>query len=294
MIAPTKSPKIASGAASRFRRGPSLRQAVARWRGFTHGDADAVFDREYRFDAADIAPMITYGTNPGMGMAVVRTIPADADSKAGVGIHGFNPGADVGQSGRLCFSSAVAPTAVSRTCAVSPVWSRTPQDRQHHRGSSPVRRASKPPPRPRGWTILAAAGFELPPAGLFGVSGDECRQDSRPGKYSVSTLEPQFRGGSRVPAPVRCCRAWPLPPPPAVTGGFAIPREVFDVKDSRYVNTQIRDFSLRGRACRGGKHRYRPDHQRALSESHRTQGFGDNLFRDWRYDAAGRGSRRSR
>ena len=41
-------------------------------------DADAVFDKEYHFDAADIQPMITYGTNPGMGMAVADHIPTTA------------------------------------------------------------------------------------------------------------------------------------------------------------------------------------------------------------------------
>lgn len=39
-------------------------------------DADAVFDKEYHFEAADIQPMITYGTNPGMGIGVTETIPA--------------------------------------------------------------------------------------------------------------------------------------------------------------------------------------------------------------------------
>ena len=41
-------------------------------------DEDAVFDREYHFDAADITPMITYGTNPGMGMPVDGVIPSEA------------------------------------------------------------------------------------------------------------------------------------------------------------------------------------------------------------------------
>ena len=36
-------------------------------------DADAVFDKEYTFDASDIEPMVTYGTNPGMGMGTRRT-----------------------------------------------------------------------------------------------------------------------------------------------------------------------------------------------------------------------------
>jgi 3-isopropylmalate/(R)-2-methylmalate dehydratase large subunit len=35
-----------------------------------YSDSDAVFDKEYFFDAADIEPMITYGTNPGMGIGV--------------------------------------------------------------------------------------------------------------------------------------------------------------------------------------------------------------------------------
>jgi len=38
-------------------------------------DADAIFDKEYHFDAADIQPMITYGTNPGMGIGVTEQIP---------------------------------------------------------------------------------------------------------------------------------------------------------------------------------------------------------------------------
>ena len=35
-------------------------------------DDDAVFDKEVRFEAADIEPMITYGTNPGMGMGITQ------------------------------------------------------------------------------------------------------------------------------------------------------------------------------------------------------------------------------
>jgi len=40
-----------------------------------YSDMDATFDKEYSFDAADILPMITYGTNPGMGMAITENIP---------------------------------------------------------------------------------------------------------------------------------------------------------------------------------------------------------------------------
>lgn len=47
-------------------------------------DNDAQFDKEYTFDAADIEPMITYGTNPGMGIKISETIPAvDQINKSG-------------------------------------------------------------------------------------------------------------------------------------------------------------------------------------------------------------------
>ncbi len=44
-------------------------------------DSDAIFDRELEFDAADIKPMITYGTNPGMGMAIDASIPMQRTKK---------------------------------------------------------------------------------------------------------------------------------------------------------------------------------------------------------------------
>ena len=50
-------------------------KAVAYWRTLPSGD-DAVFDKEIRFDAADIRPRVTYGTNPGMGIAVDEPVPA--------------------------------------------------------------------------------------------------------------------------------------------------------------------------------------------------------------------------
>jgi 3-isopropylmalate/(R)-2-methylmalate dehydratase large subunit len=39
-------------------------------------DPNAVFDTEYTFEAEDISPMITYGTNPGMGIKITETIPS--------------------------------------------------------------------------------------------------------------------------------------------------------------------------------------------------------------------------
>ena len=81
MIAPDQTTFDYLRGRERAPQGAAFDRAAARWREL-YSDADAVFDKEYRFDAADIAPMITYGTNPGMGMAVDAAIPADADDKA--------------------------------------------------------------------------------------------------------------------------------------------------------------------------------------------------------------------
>ena len=55
-------------------------KALAYWKTLK-SDVDAVFDKEVNFDAADIQPMITYGTNPGMGMGITERIP-QGDSTA--------------------------------------------------------------------------------------------------------------------------------------------------------------------------------------------------------------------
>ncbi|WP_372934109.1 3-isopropylmalate dehydratase large subunit [Mariniphaga sediminis] len=49
-------------------------KSVAAWRELK-SDEGAVFDTEYTFEADDIEPMITYGTNPGMGMGITQNIP---------------------------------------------------------------------------------------------------------------------------------------------------------------------------------------------------------------------------
>lgn len=60
-------------------KGADWDRAVAYWRTLKSGD-DAVFDRELTFNAADIEPRITYGTNPGMGIGITESIPATGDA----------------------------------------------------------------------------------------------------------------------------------------------------------------------------------------------------------------------
>ncbi len=55
--------------------GAEFDAAVAEWKKL-YSDADAVFDAEFSYDAADIAPMITYGTNPGMGVGIAENVPS--------------------------------------------------------------------------------------------------------------------------------------------------------------------------------------------------------------------------
>jgi len=62
-------------------KGEDWDKAVAYWKTLRSGD-DAVFDKELVYDAADIKPMITYGTNPGMGMPIDGNIPSDAAQKS--------------------------------------------------------------------------------------------------------------------------------------------------------------------------------------------------------------------
>lgn len=68
-------------------------RAVERWKTLK-SEPDATFDKEVRFDAADIEPMVTYGTNPGMGIGITRRIPEPqnaSDAKA-LAYMQFRPG----------------------------------------------------------------------------------------------------------------------------------------------------------------------------------------------------------
>jgi len=63
--------------------GEDFEKAVEAWK-LLVSDDDAVFDKEYTFDAADIEPMITYGTNPGMGMKISDEIPNPKEEDVGL------------------------------------------------------------------------------------------------------------------------------------------------------------------------------------------------------------------
>jgi 3-isopropylmalate/(R)-2-methylmalate dehydratase large subunit len=63
----------------RVPQGQAWDAAVAAWRALPSDDG-ARYDREEVFDAAALEPMITYGTNPGMGIAIGAPVPAPSNA----------------------------------------------------------------------------------------------------------------------------------------------------------------------------------------------------------------------
>lgn len=80
-------------------KGEDWDRAIEYWKTLKSGN-DAVFDKELTFDAGDIEPFVTYGTNPGMGMGITESIPTlDTIPEAGKASYiksldymGFKPG----------------------------------------------------------------------------------------------------------------------------------------------------------------------------------------------------------
>lgn len=80
-------------------KGEAWDKALAYWKTLPT-DEGALFDREITFDASTIEPMITYGTNPGMGLSIHSSIPAldDIDPAGRISFEkamtymGFAPG----------------------------------------------------------------------------------------------------------------------------------------------------------------------------------------------------------
>jgi 3-isopropylmalate/(R)-2-methylmalate dehydratase large subunit len=80
-------------------KGDEWGKAVEEWRQLP-SEPDAQFDKELNYKASDIEPMITYGTNPGMGLGISQSIPmveeversTQATFKKSMQYMGFNPG----------------------------------------------------------------------------------------------------------------------------------------------------------------------------------------------------------
>ena len=79
-------------------KGEEWNKAVVYWKTLRSGD-DAVFDKELNYEASDIEPRITFGTNPGMGIGITESVPAlntidessQASYKKSLQYMGFEP-----------------------------------------------------------------------------------------------------------------------------------------------------------------------------------------------------------
>ncbi|SNR67800.1 3-isopropylmalate/(R)-2-methylmalate dehydratase large subunit [Lutibacter agarilyticus] len=67
-------------------KGADWDKAMAYWETLST-DEDAVFDEELTFSASEIEPMITYGTNPGMGTGISQNIPSADQVEGGAATY---------------------------------------------------------------------------------------------------------------------------------------------------------------------------------------------------------------
>ncbi len=79
MIAPDDTTFQYLAGRERSPRGTDWDRAVARWRELP-SDRDATFDRTVTLDASSLEPMITWGTNPGMGIPITHAVPTPSDA----------------------------------------------------------------------------------------------------------------------------------------------------------------------------------------------------------------------
>lgn len=206
-------------------KGADWDKAVAAWKELKSDD-DAIFDKKVSFNAADIEPMITYGTNPGMGIGITQRIPTPqtaSDEKALNYMH-FSAGeAMIGKpvdyvflgactNGRIEDFRALASIAKGRHKAENVVAWLVP-------GSWPVMRQIESEGIDK---ILKEAGFEIRQPGCSACLA--MNDDKIPsGKLCVSTSNRNFEG--RQGPGSRTCLASPLmAAAAAVTGVITDPR----------------------------------------------------------------------
>ena len=207
-------------------KGEAWDKALAYWKTLKSGD-DAVFDKELTFDAADIEPRITYGTNPGMGIGIASSIPSEGEGETkALQYMGFLPGQQLlgtkvdyvflgaCTNGRIEDFRAFASIVKGRKKADGVVAWLVP-------GSWAVRQQIQDEGLDK---VLAEAGFEIRQPGCSACLA--MNDDKVPaGKLAVSTSNRNFEG--RQGPGARTILASPLTAAAAaVTGLITDPREL--------------------------------------------------------------------
>ena len=187
--------------------------AVALWRTLPSAE-DATFDKEMHLDAAALAPMITYGTNPGMGIPIDASIPTaeelpDAGSRQALAkamtYMGLTPGKPLlGQkidlvfigsctNGRLSDLRAAATLLQGRTVAagvrvmVVPGSQRVKQQAEAE-GLDAIFKAAGAEWREAGCSACLAMNDDKVPAGHYAVSTSNRNFEGRQGPGSRTLL----------------------------------------------------------------------------------------------------------
>lgn len=216
-------------------KGEDWDKTVAYWKTLKT-DEGAIFDKEYHFGAEDIEPMITYGTNPGMGIKVKGTIPTTD------GMEGSNKSSYLKSLAYMGFEAgeAIKGKQVDYVFVGSCTNGRIEDIRSvaqfvkgHKKADNitawivPGSREVEKMAHEEGLVkILEEAGFELRQPGCSACLA--MNDDKIPsGKYAVSTSNRNFEG--RQGPGARTMLASPLTVAAvAVAGKIVDPREVFE------------------------------------------------------------------
>jgi 3-isopropylmalate/(R)-2-methylmalate dehydratase large subunit len=180
--------------------GENWDRAVAYWQTL-YSDEDAVFDAELQFDASAIQPMITYGTNPGMGIPLSANIPVlNGASEAtsfdkSLRYMGFQPGESLlGKEINYVFIGSCTNSRIEDLRTVA-AYVRGKQKAAHVEaiivpGSKQVEQQAIAEGLDK---VLAEAGFELREPGCSACLA--MNDDKIPaGAYCVSTSNRNFEG----------------------------------------------------------------------------------------------------
>jgi 3-isopropylmalate/(R)-2-methylmalate dehydratase large subunit len=177
-------------------KGAAWDMAVAEWRQLTT-DEGAVFDREEIFDASQLEPMITYGTNPGMGIGITAKVPAPAnasDEKAlkYMGLEANKP--LLGRSVDVVFIGSCTNSRMSDLRAAASVFKGrkvAPGVRALIvPGSQRIKKAAEAEGLDKVFTEAGAEWREAGCSMCIAMNGDQLS----PGQYAVSTSNRNFEG----------------------------------------------------------------------------------------------------
>ncbi len=176
--------------------------AVAEWSKL-YSDADANFDLELDIDAASIEPMITYGTNPGMGIGVKQMIPqAEAlteqekhSYKKALQYMGLQEGQPIaGQKIDYVFIGSCTNARIEDLRAVAALVKGKQKAKDVEVWIVPGSQQVAAQAKAEGLDqVLEAAGFQLRQAGCSACLG--MNEDKIPaGKYCIATSNRNFEG----------------------------------------------------------------------------------------------------